>query len=599
MTDFLTVEDINTIIYNAGGKSGYHLIDTSKISSVADFTNIKYDFVIVSREKVGNNFVFTFEVKNNNWGGAYCCLTNDDEYISTGYSISQNGSIVLTTTETSVKLILYCSAWRSDSSLDYELIDWIPTVDFNNDLIQTYDKFLNHEDIFVPCKQLSTGDTAELPVSLSEGLFYDNGFGYYCYYYGVIKRTTIDFTVNNASLVSGKTNKIILNCDSDYLPGGDLIDDNHPVRIKARYDDELLNVYYDSNVGKYCFDLDLSDKVGKGQVRFSVVVYDNKTVNYHEYVFIKEYDYEVVSTLAALNTAIEDDKVNAVRLGADITLSNNNLNFGTDMVIYGDNHKIVLSQKSIIVDDCKLVINDCTLQQGDPCFTQEKGSEVILNNCKLSGHRSTMYGNLGSSIYCNIDINSLDDPSDFKTSVINCSFITPSAACEILHGGELLVDNCKFHCNTVLKGVVQFLYQVDGVAVIRNSVFDIDGRDTINSMSGIGDYLCTNQKSAMYGQALFMCGETATINGARHEDLQADNSLPFFDAPYNNQAHVFLKYYYPQITACVFASPLNGKEDKNCCHAVSGLDWVFKNNTQITRASAGTENTTRKIVWED
>ena len=54
MSNFLTVEDINSTVYNNQGFY-WHEIDTSKISSTVDYTNVKYDFCEVDREKLIND----------------------------------------------------------------------------------------------------------------------------------------------------------------------------------------------------------------------------------------------------------------------------------------------------------------------------------------------------------------------------------------------------------------------------------------------------------------------------------------------------------------------------------------------------------------
>ena len=104
--------------------------------------------------------------------------------------------------------------------------------------------------------------------------------------------------------------------------------------------------------------------------------------------------------------------------------------------------------------------------------------------------------------------------------------------------------------------------------------------------------LCENEESIGFAQCLFKLGETATLNGVKGSVLANDDSdLSFFESPYNNRAHVFAKYYYPPVSACVFTSPVIGKEDKALCYSVSSIDYVFKKNVQVTRAEWGSENT--------
>ena len=100
-------------------------------------------------------------------------------------------------------------------------------------------------------------------------------------------------------------------------------------------------------------------------------------------------------------------------------------------------------------------------------------------------------------------------------------------------------------------------------------------------------HFCEAQKSANLGQCLFMLGEDANINGQDHTILTNPSNLNFLN---NNVSHIFMKYYYPEVEACVYISPIVGFETKALCYALSGLDWIYKVNAQITRASWQTEN---------
>ena len=56
-----------------------------------------------------------------------------------------------------------------------------------------------------------------------------------------------------------------------------------------------------------------------------------------------------------------------------------------------------------------------------------------------------------------------------------------------------------------------------------------------------------------------------------------------------------MKYYSSQVRSCLVTSPDLGYEDKSCCHTISNVDYVFKNNTQLTNANWHSENTLNKI----
>ena len=243
-----------------------------------------------------------------------------------------------------------------------------------------------------------------------------------------------------------------------------------------------------------------------------------------------------------------------------------------------------------VAANCTFKINDVNVNGGNPVVLQAKDSKVDLTGCSFVNAGNTRYNNLGSVISCDIDIDSLEVLDDFTTNIIECTFINNHNC--ILHGGSLTVTDCKYH-NTDMDYVdinnAAFLYQVDGDANIVNSVFDIDyGEDT-----------SFEEENIMYGQALFMCGETAIINNADYINLSTDNNVNWSNAPYNNRSHIYCKYYYPQIEEIVYSSPTLDKEDKAICYCVSGKDWIFKENVQVTRESWESQNTIRKIIWED
>jgi hypothetical protein len=249
------------------------------------------------------------------------------------------------------------------------------------------------------------------------------------------------------------------------------------------------------------------------------------------------------------------------------------------------------STGGFIVYDCSFSIENLKILNGNTSIRQRDNSKVNLVNVTFENCISQNYNNLGSCIFCENDVENLEIENDFETILDNCNFKNNTNC--IFHGGQLTVNNCRLH-NTDLeyadKDNVAFLYQTDGNAIIKGSLFDLDYTENT---------LCSNQSNIGLAQALVLCGETAIINNADYEMLRNDDSLPFYDVPYSNQTHLFAKYYYPQLETCVYSSPILNREDKNCCHAVTDLDWVFKNNTQITRADSDAENEIRKIVWED
>ena len=108
-----TVEDVNSVLLS-DRCNGYHCIDTSLRGSL-DY--VLLDFVKVKKTLNG----FEFSVDNSLWCGGFYLTTTAGEYISLGsgdYSYS-GGLLSVTTNETDVVLVLYCSSFYDLFSVQY------------------------------------------------------------------------------------------------------------------------------------------------------------------------------------------------------------------------------------------------------------------------------------------------------------------------------------------------------------------------------------------------------------------------------------------------------------------------------------------------
>jgi hypothetical protein len=134
----------------------------------------------------------------------------------------------------------------------------------------------------------------------------------------------------------------------------------------------------------------------------------------------------------------------------------------------------------------------------------------------------------------------------------------------ILSGGNLEVDGCTVNGKISNKNYPYFLYQTDGIATILNSQFNL--RDTM-----VYDY------DIEFNSCIFTCGETATVNGYSHTELQNNNLTAFFDTQ-RNTSKIDVQYYYSLIEDTVHL-----QSSKGFCHSVSGVDYVYKTNINLTR----------------
>ncbi|MBQ3407985.1 MAG: hypothetical protein IJH12_02120 [Clostridia bacterium] len=606
---FLTVEDVNSTLIKYHNINLFHTINTRNID-IDEFEGVKYDFCIVNHGISGNNHTFEFNIVNSNWTGAYYFLDENDNYLDLDATYDSNDNVLtFTTTHESVKLILYCSSladefnivrltWRPislntlvTSSIE-NIIEDIPVMSLNNEDLygkryviqntnETHGEYFNlNSDNQPTFAQTANSNSNKTAISYNGAKFY-----YDCF----VKKIAPNIEINN-DLTVGKINRVELSVSYD------LTDVNNVISIPSLagyvyYEDKTIPIQLDSNTGNYYFDLDLLEKSNNNHVKLSLEILETDYVQGKLYNFVIASEYVSVDNVSDFIRELGSNGCKIIELANDFTLFDD-VTVYHDIIIYGKDHSLNLNEHSFILNEgLTLKVNKISFNNGDNAIIQNDNTNLELTDCTFYNCKSRNYNNIGSCIFCDVNLESLSVDDDFTTNLYNCTFINNHSA--ILHGGQLTVDNCKF-LNNILEVVDMnnpaFLYQVSGDASISNSIFDID----YSNKNG----LCTNSQNIGFAQALFMCGQLATINRANYTYLQSDDTLPFFESPYNNKAHLFVKYYYSQISACVFASPVLNYEDKSCCHAVSGVDWVFKNNVQITRADWESENNINKIDWE-
>ena len=611
---FLTVEDVNSILLKNENTNVFHEINTANITDTYDFDDVKYDFCTVSREKTGNDYNYTFKIENEFWKGGYYITDVEDAYVDVEATWDENSKILsFTSSENAVKLYLYLTTLLY---YDFELqqLRWkltsIPKVKANNLPMGISSDFQSTDSDWKFCFEILDGSEIDYEMNVWVGgstttsvygdgetlFFYFNPSGLR-YYEGLLefeyKNTNYIIIIPSFSLfpLSSSTSNLLLGKVNEFIFEYPSFSINHNARLSCivKYLDKTIETYCENKFLFTTVNLDLSG------------IYDLTDLIVS--VYIPAYDFEYKFNFTC-SIPLISNSVSALRRecgvnGSSIVYVRNNFNFGTlncsikhDMSLIGNNNtNFNLNNRSLVVEEgVTAKFKGINFVGGSPAIIQKKGSHVELEDCTFNHCSASDYNNLGSCVYCDVDTESLNVPDDFVTVIDNCVF-TDNHSC-ILHSGKLTVTNCKYH-NTdstyLNKYNVAFLYQTDGRATLKYNIFDID-YDT--------DSLCSNEEDIGFAQALIQCGLTARINGADSTQLLEDNKLPFSDNVYQNASHIFAKYYYPQIEACVYVSPELDKEDKAVCYCVSGENWVYKQNVQITRASWNSQNEIRKITWE-
>ena len=586
--DFLTLEDVNTIIRTYGKPNFWYEFDSSKIPIFGVFDEILYDFFKVTKEASSDSdyvYEFTLEAVNNIF---IPCWGPNENIESISYDSDTNKFTVFTNTE-NFKVVFYMGYHNDEELVPGRMLFHLE----HEELSLNYEE-INNEYII---KEIpwGSGTSQNVPINPVKGYNYIATSGHSVGYL-FINLLKSDFVFDcTQELYLGTVNHVALGTDAKYKPGGAMIGDYAP-RITVEYNGKVIKASYDDDVDDYCFDLDLSVETVPHNVKFRVLVERNEVINHTVTDVSLPCDFAVVSSVEDFVSVFDvGSAVNVLKLGADIELDAN-VRVEHDIIIDGSGHTINLQGTSFILDEgVEFIGENINFILCSRTFIQKNHTRLRLENCKFYEH----YNYLGCCIFCDIDSENITEPNDFETVLINCFFKNNyNSITVIFHGGNLTIENCKFLIDDYGRpggglpnpNYPAFLYQTDGNATITNSVFDI----TYSSR-----WYCPSRGNFGLGLSLIMCGENATINGATHSDLQKDDSLPFFEYPYNNRSHLYANYdYHIHNIGCVCISPKIGLEDKNCCHSVSGLDWLFKNNTQIRRG-LDSGNDERIIIWDD
>ena len=577
MTGFLTIEDANTGNLNIINE--FYCLDTSLLGE-SDFTNKRYDFIKIS--KTSNSYVL--EVDNSLWTGGFYVTDSTGEYIDvTGsYSYdSTNNVLEITLSESDIHIYLYLCSFAPSEDFDVNQMRWL-IKDFNTPVFiegygegkDLYGEVLHGEPIsgvyyqggYIP---LPTNFAFSRAMNVVKFTNQDGSNRVYMIVIGLKTRENISLDSN--SVYIGQNNKVKINYSYDYgvVLSGYVIFNNN------KYD-----IYYDSSDHNYYFNLDLKDYFNN-HVELQIVLFETNMISNGKYSFSFNVDYKQVNS--------ESDLINSLNAGSSILYLATDLTLSDDLIvtssckIIGEGNSIDLNGHSIILSEgvnCRL--ENLVLDKGDNAIIQGRNTKLDLTRVTFRNCISSKYNNQGACILCDIDINSLDNLDDYITNLVDCSFIDNHNC--IVHGGLLTVTNCTYENTDITysdKHNVGFLYQVDGEATITDSQFDINY---------LSDQYCLNEESIGYAQAILKIGQTASINNYEHEDF-INNRFKF-----NNECHVFCKYYYDKIEACVYTSPVNGKESESYCYSASGTNWVFKENVQVTKASSNRENTYNPLM---
>lgn len=546
---FLTLEDINGALYRNQGFYWYE-INTANISDSKDFSNIKYDFCKITKTTTsGTNpkSTYTIEIDNPYWTKGYYLLKSNGELDLFSIVSLNSNTLTIVSQYSSIRLVLYMgiSSYDNLSVFGYKIKD--DSINLNYEELNTTQT--------IDLINLRTGGYTDTTADLTTGFNAITKGIHACGFLLVnLIKSDFQFTCNQELLV-GKVNKVALGTDSKYKPNGAMVGTNNP-NITVLYNGETLPVTYDNTLEDYVFNLDLTNKTNEGNIKFKVIIEDNNVINHTETNIKLTASFEEINTLSKLTSLFSNGGIG--RLTTNLTLTND-LNVNNNVYLTTVDKTLTMEGHKITVPDSKTFkAENITFTGGQNTIQQNVGSKVELTTCTF-----TDCTGLGSVIDCQVDIQSLNDPTDFNTTLTNC-VISNCNNPAIISGGELTVTGADVTGKVDNPNYPYFLYQTDGEAVILDSKFKLVSASQITS-------------DIEYNSAIFTCGETAQINGHTHSELQT-NDLTSFLTVQRNSSEIDVTYKYNLINDYIKLEAGNG-----FCHSVSGVDYVFKTNVSLTR----------------
>ncbi len=545
---FLTVEDINTTLFSNQG-FWWHKLEVSQITNKDSFDWVKLDFCEVKREQApGNPNIYAYSVKinNNYWTKGWYAWKNNTNTVFTGSASFSDGVLSILNAPKDFTIFLYMGLQS------YSQLTSFTGVLLDTSLELDYKELSNEQNVHV--RILSQNREVLHPVTVSVGINDIENIGdHYGFLLVNLLKTDFQFQCDQ-QLTLGEVNTVKLGALTDYKPNGDLVGEYTPT-IEVYYDGDYIPVTFNSNLNDYVFDLDLTNKQNEGKVRFTVIVQVNEVINESETDVVLDAKYETINTFNKLQTLFKNGGVG--RIGADITLTND-LTLSESVLIIGNERTLNMTAHKIIVpSDKTFKAENITFNNGKNTIQQQINSIVELNNCEFTGATG-----FGSVIDCQVDMENLTDDEDFITTLNNCTITNSDMA--ILHGGQLTVIKCTVNGKIADKNSPFFLYQTDGDAILTDNEFKLISPIEI-------DY------DIEFNTCIFTCGDNATINELNHTDLQ-NNGLTAFLTAQRNRSTIDVTYFYNLIGEYITLTA-----DKGYCHSVSGVDYVFKTNTNIRR----------------
>ena len=573
MADFLTVEDVNSVLLNFKDVPFWDKVTVS-LPGTDEFTDFTFDYSTVTRTDSSGDYTFTITVENSLWNKKYYVLDSDGEPI-TDVTVSSGDLVVVTDSEA---IDCYFYLWGDDLeenstpiNVPYVISNVSPlksfygrvnpfVFGFDVELLDTtYDIDEIEFTVTIGSQSISVDGAEHIEVSTilnntnSEVLVTvtDDSFNQTWKYKLYVTKGNVWFaSIGDTGVLGSKTTYRFA---TTQLTGNF---DETDFKLSCKYPAEITSI--DSYIN---IEVDLRGKADTNPFTLTLEFLGNDLFLAETTKVRLDCDYLYVRTGDELLSAL-NGSVGIIRLGADVEL--------TDDVVLDHDCSLLGNQFSV---DCS---SGCTIDvQGNVDFKvsdvnfidvskfviQETGSSVELVNCGFTGDSESSYKGIGKIIRCNSSVDSFNVLDDFCTVVTDCSF-SDVGNC-FLHGGQLSVTGCSFNLSSVNSldfSYPYFLYQTDGSATLSRNSFDI---------------AYTTVSEVVYGDCLFLVGRNAFVNGKGYNEWLNTRSTVLLDD--GNHSMVDISYHHSGLDTDVQLTGSDGY-----CYAVSGVDFVFRVGVSVS-----------------
>ena len=628
--DFLTVEDVNTVILNEGiDFDEYYDLDTTVLESTHEqgYVSYRHDFVIVSKIVNGNQYEYILEIRNALWDGTYSFIKVPEGFGSPSVTQVLNSPNILRisgknlyyftirlhlTNTSDARVIgsnrLKVTGLKNTTNL-YLKQDIVPitVTDINGNAVANADVKLEGAglntftgktnaagncDVIYPAA--NPGDyTATVSVTSDKGTFRK---------VVTIRRLKLNINPNliqTKKLIKGAYNTITFSLgNNEYdeswkiMEGANITLTTRGTKQTSSFNQEGT-VQFTVNLREYYNDV-LECKLSIEETGYTYKC--DKTIwancdyfyatNYAtlEAECENKYGADLIRLYRADKYDYTSDGINMIYIDRKIIIEGEKTNNGWTTLDGAGNGYFEIK------DGGTLELYGVHITNANPAIYQWENSGLWVENCLFTGNNNEKHHGMGSCIYCHVTDNSKRSKTLFYSYIRNTCFGNNYGSC-FSHAGQLDIRYCDF-----IKTDFKWFHQPEpfvvaqryGDCAICDCRIDIDTQDGVSS---------TNSS---YAKIVAYVGKTASVNGKLGSQMKGDGTLNFFGSNYRNQAHIYTKYHYPYLSGnpILVASPNPGRETTACGHAVEGVNWAYKDGYKLTRASWNTDNKKRQFTIE-